>query len=336
MNRRPFVRVYPVVSEAGPSDDLIMRNRSNNCPSRTAATRRWGLVLALGVLTLAEQSVAQSAARLPAGLRFLTIGSGARAVGLGETMVADGSDPFVIEYNPAGLASIGHFTAAFAHSAFFQDTRGEYITVVVPARGWSWGARIGYMGTDNIPRRTEPSEQPLGFYGASDGVFQGAIARKINEQISAGLSAAYVLEHIDVNTAQGAMFGLGLRFRQGERLTFGAAFANLGPQVRFVERKFRMPDLFRFGATWRDELGTLRAELVALDNENAKWNLGVEATPNPRLSIRAGLRLGYDTQVFNAGLGVHTADGRFSVDYAFAPYNNDLGSTHRFGLSVRP
>ena len=298
-------------------------------------------ILAIGMgcclLTVSVGSAqAQSADRLPAGFRFLTIGGGARAVGLGETMVADGSDPFVMEYNPAGLASLQRTALSFSHNAFFQDSRGEYVSVGGPIGRWACGARIGYMGTNNIPRRDGPTEQPLALYDASDGVFQAGCARRLNERLSAGITAAYVIEHIDVKTAQSVVFGLGFQYRPNDQLSLGAALANLGPETHFIEQNFRMPDLFRVGATWQHRLGTLRAELVAPDNENARWNFGAEATPDPRLAIRAGLKLGYSTQVFSAGFGVRTPDGRFGIDYAFAPYNSDLGSTHRFGLTIRP
>lgn len=296
----------------------------------TRAVLLWALIAA------AVTAHAQDGDRLPPGFRFLTIGGGARAVGLGETMVADGSDPFVTEYNPAGLASLNRAALSFSHNAFFQDSRGEYVCVGGPIGRWAYGARIGYMGVADIPRREGPSEQPLAYYDASNGVFQAACARRLNDRLSAGVSTAYVIEHIDVKTAQSFVFGLGLQYRPNDRLALGAALANLGPQTHYIERDFRMPDLFRIGAAWQHHLGTLRVELLAPDNENARWNFGVEATPDPRLALRAGLKLGYSTQVFSAGFGVRTPDGRFGVDYAFAPYSDDLGSTHRFGLSIRP
>jgi hypothetical protein len=310
----------------------IRLHRLNKRP-RPAFT---GAVILSALIAAASGVYAQGTDRLPAGFRFLTIGGGARAVGLAETMVADGSDPFVIEYNPAGLAALHRTALAFSHNTFFQDSHGEYVSIGGPAGSWAYGARIGYMGIDNIPRREGPSEQPLAYYEASNGVFQAACARKLNERLSAGISAGYVIEHIDVKTAQSFVFGLGLQYRQSDQLAFGAAFANLGPQTHYIERNFRMPDLFRIGAIWQHHLGTLRVELVAPDNENARWNFGIEATPDPRLALRTGLKLGHGTQAFSAGFGARTPDGRFGVDYAFAPYSSDLGSTHRFGLTIRP
>lgn len=291
-----------------------------------------GIVVALA----AAPGFCQGNTPSSAGFRFLTIGGGARAVGLGETMVADAVDPFVLEYNPAGLAGIGHAAVSFAHTEYFQDSRGEHVAVSVPVGIWAIGGRAGYFGTEDIPYRTGPSEQPLTLYDATSGVFQGAVARQVSSEFSVGVSAGYVIEHIDVETAHSAVFAIGGQYRRSERLTFGAAFTNLGPEASFVERNFRMPNRFHLGGIWQFEHFSARGELVAPDNENAKWHLGAEATPNPHFALRAGVRLGYDSQVVSAGLGARTANGQFGVDYAFAPYSNDFGSTHRFGITVRP
>lgn len=292
---------------------------------------------ALVAVSFAVTASAQDTNGDPIGFRFLTIGGGARAVGLAETMVADGQDdPFVMEYNPAGLAALTRTTVSFSHNQFYQDTRGEYITAGVPIGQWSLGGRVGYLGTDNIPLRTGPSTQPLAFYDATSGVFQAALARQIDPSLSLGISAGYVLEHINTETAQSAILGIGLRFQRWPGVVIGASLVNFGPKAEFVNQQVRMPNRFLLGGTWTHHIVTVRAELVAPDNDNAKGLFAAEATPDPRLSLRAGIKLGYDTQFFAAGFGARTPDGRIGVDYAFAPYSDDFGSTHRFGLSLRP
>jgi hypothetical protein len=253
-------------------------------------------------------------------------------------MVSDVSadDPFVLEYNPAGLSALDKTTVAFSHNQFFLDTRGEYVTVGIPSGLWAFGARTGYFGSDDFPLRTGPTPEPLGFFGASSGVFQGAVARRVGRNLAFGVSAAYVLEHIYSSTAHGAIFGAGIHYQRSPSLALGASFVNIGPETHFIERDFRMPVRFLLGGSWLYRYMTLRGELVAPDNENVKWHFGTEVTPDPRLSLRAGVKIGYDTHVFAAGLGVRTPDGRLEVNYAFAPYNTDFGSTHRYGLTVRP
>jgi hypothetical protein len=47
----------------------------------------------------------------------------------------------------------------------------------------------------------------------------------------------------------------------------------------------------------------------------------------------AGYRAGQDTAGMTAGLRVHL--NRYRLDYAYAPYSDGLGATHRFGLGAR-
>lgn len=292
---------------------------------------------ALLVLVAGQELFAQSNEESsPTGFRFLTIGGGARAVGLAETMVADAQDAFVTEYNPAGLVSAERFAVGFSHNVFFQDTRGEYVGMVAPAGKWGFGGRLAYVGSTDIPLRTGPSTEPLGQYDAASGVIQGAIGRVIDDRLSVGLSAAYVVEHVESESATSAILGIGARYRTHRNFHLGIAFANVGPKAKFVEQEVKMPNLVRFGGLWSNERLSLRGEIVAADSEKIRWHFGSEFFLDPRLALRAGGRLGYDTQFFSAGLGVRTPDGRIGVDYAFAPYSDDLGNTHRFGLVIRP
>jgi hypothetical protein len=304
-------------------------------------TSRWPVVsaalwLVVTVLLPAAVSAQTDDGPKPTGFRVLTIGGGARAVALGEAMAADGRDPFIIEYNPAGLVKTERFTVAFAHNEYFLDTRGDYVVTTVPINRWAFGARVGFVGTSDIPHRIGPSDNPLSFYDAADGVFQAALAGPVDERLSVGLSAAWVVEHIDIETAQSVVLGFGVLYELHDDLSFGASFVNVGPPAKFVTNEFKMPNLLRLGGRWMTGPVSTLAELVAGDDGNVKWHLGGEYIPDPRLALRAGLRLGYDTQWMAAGFGAYLPSGRLGIDYAFAPYTDDFGSTHRFGLVIRP
>jgi hypothetical protein len=270
------------------------------------------------------------------GFRVLTIGGSPYAVGIAETMVAGADDPFVAEYNPAALTSVDRFMVSFAHNSFFLDTRGEYLATAVPMGRWAMGARMAYVGTSDIPRRVGPSENPLSYYDATDGIVQVSAAAPVDERLSVGISAGIVVEHIDIETAETVILGFGVLYHVRHNLQAGASFVNIGPPAKFVDEEFQTPDQLRLGARWLYSSLTARAELVAGEKENVKWQVAGEYEIDPRLTLRGGIKIGYDTQWFAAGFGARLPDGRFGVDYAFAPYTDDLGSTHRFGLTVRP
>jgi hypothetical protein len=62
---------------------------------------------------------------------------------------------------------------------------------------------------------------------------------------------------------------------------------------------------------------------------NAKTGWGVERQFR-NLFLRAGYQTGHDEKNFAFGMGVEYR--KFRLDYAFVPYQSDLGNAHRFGI----
>ncbi|HUU46197.1 MAG TPA: UPF0164 family protein, partial [Acidobacteriota bacterium] len=234
------------------------------------------VIVGLGSALSLQTASAQSADSKPTGFKVLTIGGGARAVGLAETIVSGVDDPFVLEYNPAGLTAVERFTVSFAHNSYFLDTHGEYLALAVPIGRWAVAARAAYVGSSEFPRRDTPTENPLYLYDASDGIFQGAIAGPVDERLSVGISAAWVVEHIDVETAQSVVLGFGALYRLRHDIQIGASFVNVGPPAKFIDQEFKMPAQLRLGGHWFTGALTARAELVAGEDDNVKWHLGGE------------------------------------------------------------
>lgn len=71
------------------------------------------------------------------------------------------------------------------------------------------------------------------------------------------------------------------------------------------------------------------SDIVFPRGDGAKADWGVERSYR-NLSLRAGYQTGYDEKNFSFGLGITYRN--FHLDYAFVPYQSDLGSAHRFGI----
>jgi len=61
-------------------------------------------------------------------------------------------------------------------------------------------------------------------------------------------------------------------------------------------------------------------------------NAGLELLLKQRLALRAGYQTGWDEKGVHAGLGL--AFSRYAIDYAFVPFGADLGTSHRFSISL--
>jgi len=274
------------------------------------------------------------------GARFLTVGGGARALALAETYIAETEDPFVLFYNPAAAACSPAARLGLAHHEHFQNTHGEYIALAVPAGRWGLGLGLQYLAISDIPKRSGPSAEPLAIFDAADFMLQGSLNCRITPKVGVGLSCKGVFEKIDTKVANGIAFDLGGVYAVSDRIRLGAAFNNLGPEISFDEDPYKLPSAFRLGGAYVVPAWSIRGELVSYDNEATNVHLGGEyiVTVSPEapgirfasLGLRGGYVFGHDTRSWSAGFGI--AIKRLAVDYAFVPYAEDLGNTHRFGL----
>ena len=57
-------------------------------------------------------------------MTFLKIGVGAKAIGMGESQVADADDLYAIYWNPAGLAQLQRPQLGLMHNEWFDGLRG--------------------------------------------------------------------------------------------------------------------------------------------------------------------------------------------------------------------
>ena len=278
-----------------------------------------------------------------AGAKFLTIGGSARALAMGETYLAERSDPLALFYNPAALPGGLPVRLGLAHNAYFQDAHGEYAALSIPRGKLGMGVAMQVFAVNSIPRRTGPTELPLGEFDAVDAQFSGSVSYPLSSKVRAGLAIKGVFEKIDTESASGIAFDLGGTYRITDRVAVGAALNHLGPEMSFDRATYKLPGLFRLGGSYHTESWTARGELVSPNNESAKLHVGGEyllrvqnergpaEITDTRLALRAGYVFGYDTRSWAAGFGIGLR--HVEIDYAFVPYDNDLGDTHHFGLT---
>src|ERR1044071_2840573 len=94
------------------------------------------------------------------GLGFLTLGNGARAIGMGEaqTALAEGSN--AIYWNPAGLGLTPFPEITMTHAELFQDSSEQYAGLAIPLRKGEHGT-VGFSATrfaiSNIEERDAQS-----------------------------------------------------------------------------------------------------------------------------------------------------------------------------------
>lgn len=278
-----------------------------------------------------------------AGLSFLKVGTGARASAMGEAFVAIANDATGSYWNPAGLSFIKGVDVSFMHNEWFQDVRYEFLGAAINDQTHAFGLSATYLTVGDIERR-QATGDPLGTYSAYDWSFVLSYSNKILDNLSIGTSGKLLYEKIHYYEAKGFAFDFGLIYlplkdSSLRNLRVGAAIQNIGPKMKFIDEEFKLPQVIKVGLAYDMPITVVEGmnALIAIDgvmpNDNdMRLNTGCEIGYSNMAFVRAGYKLNYDTSDFTFGAGYKYNNYKF--DYAFVPYSEDLGNTHKFSFGV--
>jgi hypothetical protein len=310
----------------------------------TASFRR-----ALGLAALLVLASLPATAGTTTGFAFLDLPAGARIAALGGAGATLADGPTALFWNPAGLAPAeaadgSRGMVAFDHHESIQSFRQEIVGAVLQKGGDGLGAALNAHYTEAIEER-DALGNLLGTFGATDLALAVGIAKAAGPGLRLGGALQWAHENLGGSGASALGLSLGgLYDVPGTKgLTLGASMRNLGPSPSFKAddgsdgAKVPQPFTLSAGASYGRAAGRVAwraaADVVKLKGDSMEARLGLELSPMPSLALRAGWMLGQDAADLTAGAGI--AVGRFDVDYAFVPYHDDLGSSHRIALGAR-
>lgn len=298
------------------------------------------LSLIAGVLLIFE-SVASNAAIIGNTDDAMTIGGGARPIGMGKafTAVVDDADAMMI--NPAGLGGLKGPRAMAMSTNLIGDVYYNEFCGAVPSPYGTVG--VGYIttGVSNIPTIPIPSDYydsllvfsysvPLArFLNYGKNVFIGANYKLFNRGYTGGLT----------QTATGNSVDLGAKIILSPNLSVGINRQNILPvsmggvirisggaeeylasitKVGIAAKPIPLPKL----------LLAFDSDLPAQTGRPATAHFGAEWKENEYLTIRAGLDQNLDPATatktsWNWACGVSLGILGFRVDYAYHTYYND-------------
>lgn len=178
---------------------------------------------------------------------FLSVGGGARPLGMGSAFVATTNDVLSGYWNAAGLTDIDRFELAYMHSERFGGLVAfDYGAVALPIQGSAGVLGISFFrqGIDGIkntlhawdPEQNRPRPDPTRYmkeFNASDMAFLLSYAHPLTGQWNWGVTAKVLHSRLGpFANAWGYSFDAGLQ-RRGERLQFGVNLQNLPALMKF-------------------------------------------------------------------------------------------------------
>jgi len=129
---------------------------------------------------------------------------------------------------------------------------------------------------------------------------------------------------------------LGATYEARPGMTFGASATNIGSDFSLSlpaqpgTTPISIPTTYRFGGAYQHGWGLGAIDLVFVDDD-AHLHIGAEREMHELFDLRAGYMFGYDSKSFSAGASFKRR--KLTVDYAFVPYSNSLGTAHLFNLT---
>lgn len=294
------------------------------------------------LLLLATQSYAQTF------FDPLAIGVGARALGMGKAAVAMADEGDTLFNNPAGLGEVDHLKFSSMSGNLLEEVNYAVLGGVYPL-GQQSAIGLGYAGAfvTGIELR-DAGGQFSRKANFGDAVILLALGKKFNNNTSLGVSVKYFFSdgtEINAGDGQGWNLDVGLLQKGQEWLSLGVVGQNLLPagKVNYqnggsepVEARIKAGStIYLLGGGYDAAFFApveLSAALDASVNPRQPNGLtlqcGLELSPNPLLTVRAGL----DGSSPTAGLSLKAAGVGFH--YAYHPYGDFTeNASHFFSLS---
>lgn len=279
-----------------------------------------------------------------AGFQALKIGIGARESALGEAASSLTNDANAVFWNVGALPLISGPTVYLTHNEWLVNSRVDALVAAVPVNSYTFGLSVMNFGIESYEETTATDPEGTGrMVSAGDLMVGLAAAKRFTDRLTIGLQVKYVREQLDQDVFSNVLFDVGTLYYTGFRqLRLAFTIQHFGASVNGLRESFRMPLLFRMSAaddlvdTQNFRLST-SFELVHPTDNNEWVNWGIESVFLNMLSLRAGYRFQVDEGDFSlgAGLALHQiAIFQMHLDYAYVPYGDLLGITHRITLGL--
>lgn len=288
------------------------------------------LIVTVSLLLIAEETPGKY------GFQILNVSISARNAGKADAVVASPGDATILWANPAAVQISETSNFSFNHNSYIFDNKIENASLIVRNGKSSWGLGLTYLDYGMIDK-TNAQGDTIGEFHPLDLVSSINYARRVTPYISVGANLKGIYEKIDIESSFGIGVDVGAvydSFIKG--LNLGLAIQNIGISSKLKEESIRFPLTFKLGAQYEYPINDqnnliFSGQVVKYSGNDLRADLGFEYAFANMIFSRAGYKINYDEQNITAGLGINL--NSFNFEYAFSPYQSDIGIAHRFSVT---
>jgi len=305
--------------------------------------------------------------------KFLTIGVGSRANGLGNAFVGIANDATAMYWNPSGISQLKQIELVANYTQWIADINFSYIGFVVPLNQYGViGFNTTYMGMGEMDVTTEEFPEGTGeTFSAGSYAIGFCYAKNLTDRFSIGANLKYINEYIMNCDANSFAIDIGTLFITPFRdIRFGVSISNFGMKMQMTgpdllvqkdidERiygnnesvnailstdQFDLPLLLRVGLSGDFVRYGLMRVTWAVDavhpNDNSEYlNYGFEiGLLDEIINLRAGKSVFLESREEKFSLGGSLSfrlrtGSRISLDYAYQSFEH-LNQIHKYTLRL--
>lgn len=272
-----------------------------------------------------------------AGLSFLKVGFGARNIAMSDLGVTSANDITALNYNPALISQTPKYQLFASHTQLMNDVNTEMFAASFEFWGLPFAVGLNTTSVSDIEVRRKPGEAQSTF-DASFLYSSISTGFEVYTNIHTGFTAKYLYEGIYADESNGYAFDLGV-FAENvyKGINLGVSVKNLGSMDNLRYKSTKLPVDIRIGADYSFTANSIDSEVKILTgvqqysgSNNLHIHAGGEIYYNEMFALRLGYLTGYETKSLSAGFGVKWS--RINFDYAFIPFDYNLGNTHTISL----
>jgi Type IX secretion system protein PorV len=284
------------------------------------------------------------------GALFLLLPVGAKAVGMGQAMVAEHPGSEAVWWNPAAIARELKKEIGIHHSQTIAAT-GDAITFLYPTApvgALALSVNVLNFGDQQI---TDPGGVPIGVVLPRNVLFAATYGAALGKRLNAGVTYKRLQYRVDCSgqcstvptftaTSSAVDFGFQYDLPTESPLTLGAAVRNIGTrlQVNDREQAVPLPTRIEVGAEYKlpfiaalvaDTEVRIATDVVADRNfDHPAGRVGADVTYEKNIHLRAGY-IANDANGSRTALGFGVAAGHLMFDIArtFGGLSADAGQT---------